>query len=59
MTFAIDATATFPIPPHGAPADLSVDDLLAHPLTLSTQDVIERTGTCSTVGSPPYGRSRS
>jgi len=44
MTFAIDATATFPIPPHGAPADLSVDDLVAHPLTLSTQDVIERTG---------------
>jgi len=44
MTFAIDATATFPIPPRGAPADLTVDDLMAHPLTLSTQDVIDRTG---------------
>jgi nicotinamidase-related amidase len=43
VTFAIDATATFPIPHPGAPADLSVDDLLAHPLTLSTEDVMERT----------------
>ena len=43
MTFAIDATATFPIPPLGATADMTVDELLAHPLTLSTLDVIERT----------------
>jgi nicotinamidase-related amidase len=43
VTFAIDATATFPIPHPSASADLSVDDLLAHPLTLSTEDVMERT----------------
>jgi nicotinamidase-related amidase len=43
VTFAIDATATFPIPHPGAPADLSVDDLMAHPLTLSTQDIMDRT----------------
>jgi nicotinamidase-related amidase len=43
VTFALDATATFPIPHRGAPADLSVEQLLADPLTLSTEDIMERT----------------
>lgn len=44
VTFVMDATATFPIPHRSAPPELSVDELLAHPLTLSTEDVMERTG---------------
>jgi nicotinamidase-related amidase len=43
VTFVIDATATFPIPHRDAPADLSVADLLADPMTLSADDVIART----------------
>ncbi len=43
VTFVTDATTTFPIPHWEAPADLSVDDLLADPRTLSVADVIART----------------
>jgi nicotinamidase-related amidase len=43
VTFVLDATATFPIPHRSALADLSVEQLLADPLTLSTEDVMERT----------------
>jgi nicotinamidase-related amidase len=43
VRFVTDATATFPIPHRSAPADISVPDLLTHPLTLSAADVVERT----------------
>jgi nicotinamidase-related amidase len=43
VTFAIDATATFPIPHPDAPADLSPDAIVADPRTMSTADIIGRT----------------
>jgi nicotinamidase-related amidase len=43
VTFALDATATFPIPHRGAPAEVSVEQLIADPLTLSTEDIMDRT----------------
>jgi nicotinamidase-related amidase len=43
VTFVTDATATFPIPHRSAPADLTVEALLVHPLTLSTADIVDRT----------------
>lgn len=43
VTFAIDATATFPIPHPDAPAGLSVEELLADPRTLGSEDVKTRT----------------
>jgi nicotinamidase-related amidase len=43
ITFVSDATATFPIPHRSAPAGLSVAELIAHPLTLSSADTIART----------------
>lgn len=43
VTFVTEATATFPIPHRDAPADRSVEELLADPRTLSTADVIART----------------
>ncbi|WP_433791401.1 isochorismatase family protein [Actinoplanes sp. CA-252034] len=43
VTFAIDATATNPIPHPGAPADQTVEELLADPRTLSAADVAART----------------
>ncbi|WP_204301432.1 isochorismatase family protein [Actinoplanes campanulatus] len=43
VTFAIDATATFPIPHRDAPADRGVEELLADPRTLSAEDVVART----------------
>jgi nicotinamidase-related amidase len=43
VTFVTDATATFPIPHRDAPADRSVAEILADPLTLSTADVVTRT----------------
>ncbi len=43
VTFAIDATATFPIAHWDAPAGRSVEEVLADPLTLSTEDIIVRT----------------
>ena len=43
VTFVVDATATNPIPHPDAPADQSVEDMLADPRTLSAEDVIRRT----------------
>ena len=43
VTFVTDATATTPIPAPGAPADQTVEQLLADPGTLSAADIIERT----------------
>jgi len=43
VTFVTDATGTFPIPHRDAPADLSVDGLLADPRTLAAADVVART----------------
>lgn len=43
VTFAVDATATFPIPHPDAPGDISVEDLLADPRTLAAADVVTRT----------------
>jgi nicotinamidase-related amidase len=43
VTFATDATATFPIPHWDAPADRDVDELLADPRTLSAEEVVRRT----------------
>ncbi|SFB48623.1 Nicotinamidase-related amidase [Amycolatopsis marina] len=43
VTFVTEATATFPIPHPDAPRDRSVEELLADPRTLSTEDVVART----------------
>jgi nicotinamidase-related amidase len=43
VTYVIDATATFPIPHRNAPADRGLDEILADPMTLSTDDIITRT----------------
>jgi nicotinamidase-related amidase len=43
VTFAIDATATFPIPHWAAPEGRDLAEILADPLTLPTDDVITRT----------------
>ncbi|WP_433826461.1 cysteine hydrolase family protein [Actinoplanes sp. CA-015351] len=43
VTFAVDATSTSPIPHRDAPADQTVEELLADPRTLSAQDVVTRT----------------
>lgn len=43
VTFVTDATATFPIAHRDAPTDRSLDELLADPSTLSTDEVIRRT----------------
>jgi nicotinamidase-related amidase len=43
VTFVTDATATFPIPHRDAPADRPYADVLADPLTLGVDQVIERT----------------
>jgi nicotinamidase-related amidase len=43
VTFAIDATATTPIPHRDAPADLTPAELLADPRTLQVEDIISRT----------------
>lgn len=43
VIFVTDATATFPIQHRDAPAGRSVEEILADPLTLSTDDIIERT----------------
>jgi nicotinamidase-related amidase len=43
VTFVTDATGTFPIPHWDAPADQTVDELLADPRTLSAADVVART----------------
>jgi nicotinamidase-related amidase len=43
VTYVIDATATFPISHRDAPAERSLDEVLADPTTLSTADIIART----------------
>ncbi|HEY0450289.1 isochorismatase family protein [Actinophytocola sp.] len=43
VTFVTDATATFPIPHWSAPADRTVEELLADPRTLPAAAVVERT----------------
>ena len=43
VTYVTDATGTFPIPHWTAPADQTVDELLADPRTLSAADVKTRT----------------
>jgi nicotinamidase-related amidase len=43
VTFVTDATGTFPIPHWDAPADQTVEELLADPRTLSAADVVSRT----------------
>jgi nicotinamidase-related amidase len=43
VSFLTDATGTFPIPHWDAPADQTVDELLADPRTLAAADVVART----------------
>ncbi|MBA9003827.1 MULTISPECIES: cysteine hydrolase family protein [Thermomonospora] len=43
VTFVVDATATTPIPHRDAPRDRPVEEVLADPLTLGTDEIIERT----------------
>ncbi|MEV8508305.1 cysteine hydrolase family protein [Actinoplanes sp. NPDC051475] len=43
VTFVTDATATFPIPHWDAPADQTLEELLADPRTLPAEDVVSRT----------------
>ncbi|AOS63054.1 isochorismatase family protein [Actinoalloteichus hymeniacidonis] len=43
VTFAIDATATTPIEHPDAPACRGIEEILADPTTLSTQDIVART----------------
>jgi Amidases related to nicotinamidase len=43
VTFVIDATATFPLEHRDAPKGRSVEEILADPTTLSTDEIIRRT----------------
>jgi nicotinamidase-related amidase len=43
VAFVTDATATFPIAHRDAPADRTLDEMLADPSTLSTDEIIRRT----------------
>ncbi|MEV4349780.1 isochorismatase family protein [Actinoplanes sp. NPDC049596] len=43
VTYLTDATGTFPIPHWTAPADQTVEELLADPRTLAAADVVART----------------
>jgi nicotinamidase-related amidase len=43
VTFVTDATGTFPIPHGDAPADQTVEELVADPRTLSAAEVVRRT----------------
>lgn len=43
VTFVTDATATFPIPHRDAPAGRTLEEILADPKTLPTDDIIART----------------
>ena len=43
VTYVTDATGTFPIPHWDAPADQTVEELLADPRTLAAADVVART----------------
>lgn len=43
VTFVMDATATFPIPHRDAPKQRTVAEIVADPLTLSTDEILRRT----------------
>jgi nicotinamidase-related amidase len=43
VTFVVDATATFPIAHRDAPAGRTLDEVLADPATLGTDEIIRRT----------------
>jgi len=43
VTYLTDATGTFPVPHWDAPADQTVEELLADPRTLAAADVVTRT----------------
>jgi nicotinamidase-related amidase len=43
VEFVIDATATFPIPHRDAPAGRSIEEIVADPTTLSTDEILRRT----------------
>ncbi|HEY9411802.1 MAG TPA: cysteine hydrolase family protein [Jiangellaceae bacterium] len=43
VTFVVDATATFPIQHRDAPQGRSLEEILADPRTLSTDDIVVRT----------------
>jgi nicotinamidase-related amidase len=43
VSFVMDATATFPIAHRDAPIDRTLDEILADPMTLSTDEIIRRT----------------
>lgn len=43
VTFAVDATATTPLPPPDLPADASLAEILADPRTLAPAEVVRRT----------------
>jgi nicotinamidase-related amidase len=43
VTFVMDATATFPIAHRDAPTDRPLDEILADPMTLSTDEIVRRT----------------
>ena len=43
VAFVTEATATFPIAHRDAPADRTLDEMLADPSTLSTDEIIRRT----------------
>ncbi|MEV4811576.1 cysteine hydrolase family protein [Micromonospora avicenniae] len=43
MTFVTDATMTFPIPHRGLPETAGLAEILAHPRTLSNEEIVRRT----------------
>jgi nicotinamidase-related amidase len=43
VTFVTEATVTFPAPHRDAPANMTVDELLADPRTLPVEDILART----------------
>lgn len=43
MTFVTDATMTFPIPHRGLPETADLAEILAHPRTLSNEEIVRRT----------------
>ncbi|MCW3815635.1 isochorismatase family protein [Micromonospora sp. DR5-3] len=43
MTFVTDATVTFPTPHRDLPADATLEQILADPRTLSTEQIVART----------------
>ncbi len=43
VTFVTDATATFPIPHWDTPEDRPIEEIVADPATLSTDEILRRT----------------